>query len=203
MVYIPKVVQPKKLSMSLAAQKLSPETLSGLVAFYSSDAMSISTDFGSHDPAVQLSKWVRECLSQKKPVAEKCIQRMLWHYNAGTFGTRLRHDGCQYIVGLMQFDATDKGSSLSREQESAVLKLEMALNSLGQKSRGVSLYRPYGIGMNGARLLYERLGDFVIDNPERIDDICWIITNRDLTNLKDIKPLLETMSVPALYDGVL
>jgi hypothetical protein len=195
------LTQPKKIPMSLASRKLSPETLDALVRFYASEHMKVSTDLGYLDPAITFSQWVRECLSEKKLIAEKCIQRFLWHMEAGTI-TRFGH-ASEYIVGLLQFDQSDKVASLSRDQETAIMKLEMRLNRLGQKSRGVSSFIRYGEGLKGTKLLYERLGDFVLENPERIDDICWIIKERNFTNLKDIKPMLESMAAKALTSGVL
>lgn len=172
------------LALSLATKKLSAETLTGLQAFLA------SRDEKSREP-IAYSVWANKALREPKAIAAHNIERLLWHHGSGQVSLS-RTDDLQFIVGLMQFDTHwGEKTTLNRVQESAVIKLEQALAS--REGSGVSFGNAYGNALSGARILYEGLAEYVVEHPERVDDMCWLIRERRIRSMKKMTPLLAAM----------
>lgn len=185
-----------------AAEKLSPETLQGLRDYYASNALRKTTDRGEYDPSKQRAKWVKQVLKESPEIAEKCISRLLWHHEHETVRLSGGKD-FQYLVGLMHFDV-DGGPVMSREQESGLLKTARCLNGHMEHKFGLtSLSKTYGQALIGSTISDYTLGEYVLEHPERADDICYIIRSRGVIDTVNIAGLLESMGTRALNEGVL
>jgi hypothetical protein len=172
------------LALSLATKKLPAETLAELVSFL---AASVDREPESSDSAI----WVNAVLHEPKAIAVHNVERLLWHHGSGQVGLS-RTDDLQFIVGLMQFDTHwGEKTTLSREQETAVIKLEQELAS--RDGAGVSFGNTYGNALRGTRILYVGLAEYVVECPERVDDMCWLIRERRIRNIRAMTPLLATM----------
>jgi hypothetical protein len=174
------------LALSLATKKLSAETLTGLESFLA------SLD-DEHRESIAYSVWVNKVLREPKAIARHNIERLLWHHGSGQVRLK-RADDLQFIVGLMQFDTHwGEKTTLNREQETAVIKLEQELAT--RDGSGVSFGNAYGNGLRGTRILYVGLGEYVVEHPERVDDMCWLIRERRIRSIKKMAPLLAMMPV--------
>lgn len=170
------------LAMSLATKKLPEEMLTKLTSF-------LASGVESSDSAI----WINKLLREPKAIAVHGIERLLWHHGSGL--VRLdRPDDLQFIVGLMQFDTHwGEKTTLTSEQETAVIKLEQELSS--RDGSGVSFGNVYGNAMRGTRILYVGLAEYVVEHPERVNDMCELIRERRIRSIRKMTPLLATMPV--------
>lgn len=172
------------LALSLATKKLPPETLTELVSFL---AASVDREPELSDSAI----WINTVLREPKAIALHNIERLLWHHASGQVNMS-RTDDLQFIVGLMQFDTHwGEKMTLNRDQETAVIKLEQELAS--RDGAGVSFGNAYGNALRGTRVLYVGLAEYVVEHPERVDDMCWLIRERRIRSIRAMTPLLATM----------
>jgi hypothetical protein len=174
------------LALSLATKKLPAEILTGLNSFFA------SRDEASRE-SIAYSVWANNVLHEPKAIAVHNVERLLWHHGSGQVSLS-RTDDLQFIVGLMQFDTHwGEKTTLNREQETAVIKLEQELAT--RDGSGVSFGNAYGNGLRGTRILYVGLGEYVVEHPERVDDMCWLIRERRIRSIKKMAPLLAMMPV--------
>lgn len=186
---------------SLAVRKLSPETVLALRKLLVSDVMRGESTDDRFRPSVAYTHWIRAVLHEPKAIAAIAVERLLYHHASGLVRLSYPED-LQFIVGLMQFD-THWGSvtTLSRRQETAAIMLEQALAMAS--GVGISYGNAYGNNLQGTRTLFLSLCEYVLNNPDRIDDVCFLIRERGVRNLRVMKPLLKAMETRALSAGVL
>lgn len=190
---------PKALD---AAQKLSPETLQGLKDFYKSEALTTSTDKGAFDPAKQRASWIKSVLKESSEIAEACISRLLWHHGNDTIRLANGFD-LRYIVGLMHFEK-EGAPLLNREQESALLKLGQTHSRFLQAKYGLlPVSNVYGEALEGVALSDYVLAAYVLEHPERANDIRTIVRDRKIIETEVIIGLAESLQHTALDEGVL
>jgi hypothetical protein len=92
----------------------------------------------------------------------------------------------------MQFDTHwGEKTTLNRKQETAVIKLEQELAN--RDGSGVSFGNTYGNGLRGTRILYVGLAEYVVEHPDRVDDVCWLIRERRIRSIRKMTPLLAMM----------
>jgi hypothetical protein len=185
--------------VSLAKRKLSKDTFTELHAFLRSEAMRQNPVDGFSAPAAY-SHWIRAVLHEPKDIAAVAIERFLWHHKVGKIS--LTHpDDLEFIVGLAQFDEWwfDR-ARLRRDQEEAVILLGQELAQ--GVATGVMFGESYG-NLIGTKLLYTGLGDYLFEHPYRAKDVCWLIRERNVRNIREMKPLLDAMMSSSLNDGIL
>jgi hypothetical protein len=186
----------------VAARKLSPDTLARLQAFYGSEAMSVTTGKGESDPSNQRAQWVKSCLNESASIAERCLGRLFWHHdNKSTKLVNYRDFEC--LVGLMEFDE-DGSSTLTRAQETALMMTSKALSHYEQEVLGQPSYtKYYGKRLVGTVFHSEELARYVINNPDRADDICHLIKHRGVVDAAVIEDMLSAAEHSAVISGVL
>lgn len=185
--------------VSLAKRKLSSASFLELRAFLQSEAMRQAPVDGFNAPAAY-SHWLRAVLHETKDIAAVVIERFLWHHKAGKISLT-RPDDLEFIIGLAQFDQWwyDR-APLRRDQEEAVILLGQELAQ--GAATGVIFGKPYG-NLIGTKLLYTGLGDYLFEHPYRAKDVCWLIRERNVRNIREMEPLLDAMMSSSLNDGIL